>query len=860
MPEELQSAIEEINEKDCQSAFEHDILRLVEQLSDENGDLAEEEQKLIEWLIRLSEAWMIVANTQVQAALLRLWIEASELSCSEELVKEELDQPWFLTEEVNRELQEKLESAINGLFGSTSISELFWWEWQEVSFTEKYFDIILWFSENDFMFDLSTEEINKALQFLRDNGISRNYSVVDRRENYVLGIVAQEIEERWIVVEVIPSYERNLTQRVYPTLDRFDRDGVHPELESFLEADELIDDSNLVLLDSPLWTLDSSILRKSQIDGQQWLVYGDPSLRVLMHVIIEELTERNVDYTPNIWSILRPRPYNRSLPWASNRSPHLRWIWIDLDLGSLDLENILKELDSAWYIVLTIESDHYHITLVNPEGITEDYWSIVPETLQEEDVDRWYILELFWETVNSQLGDELGVLFIDSLWGKVQENPLEYISSEWRIFWGHAFLYPLFKDFWEWLSPGLRDELETKTLDIGIFFRISSWPLLRWSRRIHFGELLSPIVYSESDVFSRELQNEGTVSDLEFMHSARALLDASLFTGSNIWEIINRWSLEENLTVFFRFFMHIESNFRNVANEWDFEFRSSAKWFYQEINGVIDGIENTSIYNVDEWRFTTFQSDLNRVMALSDLLPEEGEYVYIDSLINHRIQAFASNTHSPQSLSAAEQTLLILSSLLHKARSNTELEYLLQRVLVFGDLEAMRIIYAEFHHTDSSHRATSNRVNDILPLYANDIVTPESSEVIVDYNIWLQLSALIWSPTASESEISWFRAQLLQRFLLLLWYEVSDLDFNGDMVSSFGPSTKNALTAFQIDNELITSENDSSAGKFWPGTKRILQELVLERIEEIKQIDDEFIWPPLPPGLRKSDILEVFSR
>ena len=857
----FEEQIQNIRENTC-SSFDELILQRYDSLNSNGWGISEDEQILLEGFLRIREAMNIHlqngtdnVSQEIRDTLAEFNLEVDTFVCS--LQDEEVDSEVLILQEIPTEARGILESAISWLFWSSFISEVFWWSEQEQAFVLRYSELISWFSDNDFMFSMPQSQVNIAHQFLRENRINRLYNPNDRRSNYILWIVNREIEERWIEITIIPSFERNLTARVIPILDQFDEQWLYPQIEDFPEADEIISDGGFVLMDSELWTLDNSIVSKSWRNGQEWLVYAHSSVLALMHVIMNRLSDQGIDYIPNIWSLLRPISYNRDLPGSSDNSPHIRWLWIDFDLGNDDLEDILKELDVAWYIVLTIESDHYHVTVINPEWLQSDFPDIIPEEIEESDMNREYLRSLFWEDFNWQLGTELSILLLDTLWVNIQENPMNHIDSEWRISWNNTFLQDLFQDFINILHEDQKQILveNNSTMDINIFFRVSSWALRRWSRRIYFREIISPIEYPESDEFSSEIETERTISDREFLSFSSDIIMQELFWENTFIDQVDIWTIETNITEFYRFFMHMESDFRNVCNT-----DSSACWFHQILGWVIWWIENTSLYNTSEWRYTSFQEYLNRVNRLLSSTTNSNDYIYRDSFDLHRNAALDSNLYSPQSLTWSEQSFLVLWSLLHKARSNSSLRFQLQRIFLFGDVDALWSIYADYHHTDRSHRATWSRLNSILPGYEEHLSSPEPSVEFMQFSVELQLDILIWNPSESEDTISWHRAQFLQIFLLMLWYEISNLEFAGNMVNSFGPSTKRALIQFQIDNNLIGSEEDASAWLFWPGTKRILRDKVTQWIESISEYTDNFIWPPVSPGLRASDIIEVFSR
>lgn len=845
----IEDIIINISRQDSKTSFENDIIATFEHFQQTWNELTPPELAFMELMLAERDAWMVVASSTFRQALLRLDIESG---MNEWIL--DIDQEH---DTIPEDIRAVLEDAISWLFWSSSISNVFGWAWERENFLQRYTHIISGFSEDDFLFHLSPSQIELAHRFLRDNNINRRYDIWDLRSNYIIGIIAHEIEERWIDIEIVPSYRRNLASRVLPILEQFDEQWLHPRIWSFLEADEAIEAWNLVLIDSELWTLDNSILSKSWRDGQEWLVYAHPSVLTLMHLIINTLNERGVDYVPNIWSLLRPVPYNASIRWSSPHSPHTRWLWVDFDLGSRDLENILIELDVSWYIVLTIESDHYHITIINPDWLSRDFPDVVPEKIMGNDVDRTYLWNLFWNIFTEQLGENMSEVLLDTLWEKIQGSPLEFIDSEQRLWGNNDFLQELFWEFVSSLSSEQREDLLSNgtTLDIDIFFRVSSGASRRWSRRVYFAEIISPTQYPESDAFSVEIQESRSISDIEFLSFSTDIVIQELFWDIDRLAQVNMQTIEGNIIEFYRFFMHMESDFRNIWNT-----TSSARWFHQILNGVIWWIENTSLYNTDIWRYTSFQEYLNRVNILLGTTQNSSDYIYGEFYDQHRMAALESNLYSPQALSWSEQSFLVLWSLLHKARTNLALKYQLQRIFLYGDLAALGTIYADYHHTDRSHRATGSRLNNILPTYEEHLTSPSPSLQLMNLSVDTQLDMLIWDASQSETEISWIRAQFLQRFLLMLWYEVSNLEFTGDMVPSFWPSTRWALIQFQIDNDLISWEDSPDAWIFWPRTKRILHENIRAWVEAISGYTDDFIWPPISPGLRVSDIIHVFSR
>lgn len=73
-----------------------------------------------------------------------------------------------------------------------------------------------------------------------------------------------------------------------------------------------------------------------------------------------------------IRSMFRPKIYNNKIPGSSPKSPHQSWnafdIWFPYyKYNKKKIYQILKIFDTQWLIILTNESDHFHITVTNPD-------------------------------------------------------------------------------------------------------------------------------------------------------------------------------------------------------------------------------------------------------------------------------------------------------------------------------------------------------------------------------------------------------------------------------------------------------------------------------------------------------------
>jgi len=884
MSKELELSLEEIGEKDCQSAFEHDILQTYELLANDDGNLSEDEKLLIEALIKLNRAWMITASASVKASLLKLWIEATELSCNEEI-------PIILSEEHYEILagsqwgNGKKSSAINWLFANSWIRKTFWWNKQKQAFWDFYSEILtLKYAEDNFMFKLTDAQVKLAHDFLRENGIIWKYDKNVRRDNYILWIVTYQLDWSWInidsKVQYNNPYKENLKSRVYWYLDNFDKQWLYPRINSFEEANSLIEEWYFIQIQ---WLkYDAGTIKNAQKEWQWALLYAHPSVQAIVTEVLKRIWNRWLNRLLESESLLRPVTYNEKV-WWSNKSPHVRWLGFDFTGGSREwyeipiLEWILKDLDEQWYIVLTIESDHYHISVIDPEKTLKDFpitlnWE--PQIIQQEEkveITREFLdTTRLWIDVIQQLWDEAWKLFIDYFWLKIEENPEKYIDPEWRVLWTQKFLNPFFKSFSDSLNEKQKELFLWKELLLRIFY-IRKQKKRSSQRTLFFDYYLNPRNINQQDNFTRNLA-ENTQFPEDFKNFLWSVVRDTIFRGSPEIFDENKDIIARNLEVFIAFVIDTESNFQNIPNQWPLWLRSSAKWLAQYLSWDVNGIVNTSYFKSPA--NTSFGVWIRRTQRVLSQAWDWKIHETISSQFDE-IKELSDDSFlfTPLNLTWQNQVMLLVGDQIWMAMNVAwvdpeERQYLYKRALLFGDRNAMIQIYSLYHHTDPNHTATQRLAKNEMKKYGDKV--EENTQIVwvekSRLELWYQLEALIWNPKRSETWKklqwkSWIRVEILQRMLLFLWYKVANLKIDWNMVSNFWWGTKSALIQFQIDNlDSIKTENSKSAWLFWPWTKEALAKKVEEAFNAILEIDDNFIWPPLAPGLRKSDMLAIFSR
>ena len=95
-----------------------------------------------------------------------------------------------------------------------------------------------------------------------------------------------------------------------------------------------------------------------------------------------------------------------------------------------------------------------------------------------------------------------------------------------------------------------------------------------------------------------------------------------------------------------------------------------------------------------------------------------------------------------------------------------------------------------------------------------------------------QKVSLIWSPVFWEIS-KWVRE--LQKLLWFLWY------FTDKDTAIFWNKTKQSIVKFQLDKEIIKSEEDRWAWIFWPKTSQIIEKELSKKILEEKIDTEEWI-------------------
>ncbi len=133
------------------------------------------------------------------------------------------------------------------------------------------------------------------------------------------------------------KYWSNFSSRIYPYYARaLNNNSLPPVIKDFSHAQELEKKELLARLDihNSLWILDTSIVVKSKIKGQKWLLYATPEAKETITEIIQEFQKwvREVfgqDAHARVFlnSLLRPASYK--IRGSSIYSPHMRWIWVD---------------------------------------------------------------------------------------------------------------------------------------------------------------------------------------------------------------------------------------------------------------------------------------------------------------------------------------------------------------------------------------------------------------------------------------------------------------------------------------------------------------------------------------------------
>ncbi|MDQ7023895.1 MAG: D-Ala-D-Ala carboxypeptidase family metallohydrolase, partial [Candidatus Gracilibacteria bacterium] len=100
--------------------------------------------------------------------------------------------------------------------------------------------------------------------------------------------------------------------------------------------------------------------------NENYLYFTKMTFNTLKEIANE--VNNKLKFKIKVTSGFRPKVYNKKIRGASKKSPHQSGSGFDISLrGQSQVFEILKTFDRQGKIILTKESDHFHITVTDPK-------------------------------------------------------------------------------------------------------------------------------------------------------------------------------------------------------------------------------------------------------------------------------------------------------------------------------------------------------------------------------------------------------------------------------------------------------------------------------------------------------------
>lgn len=205
---------------------------------------------------------------------------------------------------------------------------------------------------------------NQAVEELEEQGIWINKKLYRKK-----------ISDKIINISYInkPIYRRNFTKRVKPYMDYLKENNLYEYkiIKTLSEASKLTQWNKPYLKHYKIKDFQNIPLKLDWIGQSKWvnekyLYFTELTFQTLKEIANEINNKLNIKI--RITSAFRPKIYNNKIKWSSPKSPHQSGSGFDISLAHLSkVYPILKKFDKNWKIILTKESDHFHITVTNPQ-------------------------------------------------------------------------------------------------------------------------------------------------------------------------------------------------------------------------------------------------------------------------------------------------------------------------------------------------------------------------------------------------------------------------------------------------------------------------------------------------------------
>ena len=317
----------------------------------------------------------------------------------------------------------------------------------------------------------------------------------------------------------------------------------------------------------------------------------------------------------------------------------------------------------------------------------------------------------------------------------------------------------------------------------------------------------------------------------------------------------------KNMFIFLVFVTHIESDFLNKRAIWrDRMELSSAKWYYQILNGVQDGIMAID-ENPDSNR-TTLLTHINRFRKL-------GRTNYDSLLQRLSVETnFKSTTikdsksihyyFSTQNLTWEEQSVFFIGQLFWRGTEDRQLSSYLNSIILSGNSFSMKRAYKEFHHTLNRaittvwNEARLNYYIDVFGMKMVDIpmtITDFAPEYIIEIDKKTETFTK-WLIASIQSQVPNENAVWLQKILMLLWESIPWINSYDHVIANFWSGTKIALENFQWKHSEIPV---TEKGTLWPKTREHLEIALKAKIKEV------LLWTPAGNIKAEDDIKRVLA-
>jgi len=772
----FEDKISKIQEQECKSDLENNIINAYNEFLVSWWDIDWTEQTTLEIMLGLNELSKTSVSEEVKAELRQLWINYKKSTCIEK------------TNHTESVLGEEIIPAENNL----------WWsEWAEIS-SEKREELIKFYEDNK----------NAIIQLLwLESAYNRALSVVKTAKspyklNYPTRVIPYYLSEAWKWIEAIDDFSDS-----YESVRKWD----------------------LVVLEqrSDLWVLDDSIFAKSYIWWRQTLRAISPEAKGIINTLGQELQSElwETFRVLRITSLFRPIDYNSKI-WGSRVSAHIRGIGFDIGFYNNSHDNSVKkkllELDKRGDIILTIERDHFHITVTKPrniERIENPDFGVLTEkkALKVLNSMTSVLFDANGRRVSADIPDFFKKSFTEILlWLAKGESHQEYIIWD-RLYWEHEFLLGLIRETVEKLSPEEKEEMKKYEIEVDVFVD-NQWKANFGKRRIYLEKIIEPKIYEpDSDLLALKEWWLNWVWEWlsEDLEGVLFQLLREKLGGSDTIDIYGKKvsltqampQIIKNIEAFVAFTAHMESDYIKKQDNGI----SSAKSVFQFLTWERDWI--SIVYN--EWVNTSFQTWINRAIRLFSKL--NGGYVtFYKQAFDRSKQSYL---YSPLDFTTKQEVIMFFANVLGNDKVANDSHII--SALIFGDPGAMVSMYEVYHHTHPDD-ATRNRIDKHKEKYTSRLWQAVDDSVIEA--VWDKLDIdLLFSATLRPGDRG-KRVILLQKMLYFLWYPVKWVK-PWEETRVFGPATKNALIKFQKKEKIIDPNSLGWAWVFWPKTRKKMEEI-----------------------------------